>query len=554
VKEDISASDLPAEEVKETEEISESTDANTSELTEDAETHVALADEPAPEEHVTATEVKVDIPRAQEPEIEETDNAEHVEMEENISANDLPAEEVKDTETMETEAINDGNITELPEDVTLADEGVPPVQKPAVEEIKNTEPVEAEDIITADDTPADELIDTEAMETEEITHESTDDSLTEIEPFADIQQVQEQEAVEDKKCTDTTENQEEPQQSIASTADELTPTEEETTVTEPTQDTHVRNVTTAPTDEEIADSEHVKNQEFSDHIICTAEVAAQESPLLGGEVASNVHQVLERDSTEETREIEAVQTEDDHQHGVSNLEKPMSENNVSEGEQTVADQEVQEDKSAEVEDTEAMGTENISIQDNIPTIENAAQESSEPGSDPDLLVQSEDSKDQLVNAEERGQSNGATLEEPTAGDNAANEIDPLSDTKQEHELESEEGNKGIDATEGEEASHPSQDASLEKLVSESNVATTEPTSDIQQANDLDDTEETTATKAINNEELSCTKTEVATLEDPSPIDNGTSPKENSVELDEETLGNEISNAEPKEQKVFQLNI
>jgi hypothetical protein len=264
--------------------------------------------------------------------------------------------------------------------------------------------------------------------------------------------------------------------------------------------------------------------------------------------------VLERDSTEETTGIEDVQTEDDQQHGVSNLEKPVSENDVSESEPNVADQEVQEDKTAEVEDTAAMEAEEISTQDNISTTENAAQESSEPGNDPDLLVQSEDIKEELLKAEETGQSNGATLEEQTAEDNAANETDPLADTKQVHGLEPVKEYSSVDATEGEEASHPtSQDAGLEELVSESNVATTEPTSDIQQVDDLDETGEMAATEAINDEEISYPKTEVATLEDPSPTDNGMSPKQNSVELDEETLGTEINNAEPIEQKVFALN-
>ncbi|XP_044407730.1 titin isoform X3 [Triticum aestivum] len=450
VEEFISASDLPTEEVKETETketeaINESTDPNINELTEDVKGNIAHADEAAPEEHVIAAEATDDIPQAQVPELEELKNTEPVEVEENKSATDLPAEEVKDTETMETEAVHksaDTNISELTEDVTLADEAaadvqidVPLAKEPALEEMKNIEPVEAQDGITPDNVPAEEINDTEAMETGEIPHESTDDSLTASAALPDIQQVPEQEAVEDKACTDTTENQGEPQQSIVSTSAELTPTEEETAVVKHTQDTHVQNA------------------------------------------------------------------------------------------------------------------------------------SSEPGTDPNLLVQSahqselaEDSKGQLVKAEETGQSNGATLEEPTAEDNAANEIGPLADSKQERGLESVEENKCIDATEGEEASHLSQDPGLEEPVSERDIATVEPTSDIQQVNDMDEAEEITATEAINGEEISSQKTEVATLEEPSPTDNGTAPEQNPVELDEENLGNEISNAiladenikeeiqEPREQK------
>ncbi|KAM3296052.1 hypothetical protein ACQJBY_038409 [Aegilops geniculata] len=432
VEEFISASDLPTEEVKETETketeaINESTDANISELTEDVKGNIAHADEAAPEEHVMAAEATDDIPQAQVPELEELENTEPVEVEEKKSATDLPAEEVKDTETMEIEAVDksaDTNISELTEDVTHTDEAaadvqidVPPAKEPALEEMKNIEPVEAQDGITADNVPAKEINDTEAMETGEIPHESTDDSLTASAALPDIQQVPEQEAVEDKACTDTTENHGEPQQSIVSTSAELTPTEEETAVVEHTQDTHVQNA------------------------------------------------------------------------------------------------------------------------------------SSEPGSDPNLLVESvhqselaEDSKGQLVKAEETGQSNGATLEEPTTEDSAANEIGPLADSKQQRGLESVEENKCIDATEGEEASHLSQDPGLEEPVSERDTATVEPTSDIQQVNDMDEAEEMAATEPINGEEISSQKTEVATLEDPSPTDNGTAPEQNPVELDEENLGNEISNA------------
>ncbi|XBI44905.1 hypothetical protein VPH35_109502 [Triticum aestivum] len=427
VEEFISASDLPTEEVKETETketeaINESTDANISELTEDVKGNIAHADEAAPEEHVIAAEATDDIPQAQVPELKEFENTEPVEVEENKSATDLPAEEVKDIETIETEAVNknaDTNISELTEDVTLAEEAaadvqinVPPAKEPALEEMKNIEPVEAEDGITADNVPAEEINDTEAMETREIPHENTDDSLIASAELPDIQQ-----AVEDKACTDTTENQGEPQRSIVSTSAELTPTEEETAVVEHTQDTHVQDA------------------------------------------------------------------------------------------------------------------------------------SSGPGSDPNLLVQSahqselaEDSKGQFVKAEETGQSNGATLEEPTAEDNAANEISPLADSKQEHGVESMEQNKCIDATEGEEASHLSQDPGLEEPVSERDTTTVEPTSDIQQVNDMDEAEEMAATEPINGEEISSQKTDVATLEDPSPTDNETAPEQNPVELDEENLGNEISNA------------
>ncbi|KAE8778050.1 Endoglucanase 11 [Hordeum vulgare] len=428
VEENISANELSAEEVKETEAkkteaINEIADVNISELTEDVRGNVAHADEAAPEEHVMAAEATDDIPEAQVSELQELENAEPVEMEENKSAPDLPAEEVKGTGTMEIEAVKkstDANISELTEDVGLADKiapdvqvDIPTTQETALEEIKNTEPVEAEDSISAVNVPAEEINDTEDMQTGEIPRESTDDGLTASAPLLDIQQVPEQEALEEKTCTDTTENQGEPQQSIDPTSAELTPTEEETTVVEHTQDTHVQNA------------------------------------------------------------------------------------------------------------------------------------SSEPGSDPNLLVQSahqselaEDSKGQLVKAEETGQSNGATLGEPTAEDNAANEINQLADSKQEHEGEE---NKCIDATEGEEASHPCQDPGLEEPVSESDIATVELTSDIQQVNGMDELEQMTATEGINDEEISTQKTEVATLEDPSPTDHGTEPEQNPVELDKENLGNKISN-------------
>uniref|UniRef100_A0ACD5TC75 Uncharacterized protein n=1 Tax=Avena sativa TaxID=4498 RepID=A0ACD5TC75_AVESA len=657
VKENIPASDLPAEEVKETEVIGESTDANISEPTEDVKRNVALADEADSEDHVIAPEATVDVPRAQEPELEEIENAEHVEVEENISANDLPAEEnftenepqttgieptrpeptphesnitiqqlqeqepdeFCDTEATEPQGISPPHIASTSEEFTPEDNvatepspdtqaedsesavvtektkdvksidgipeeetpeehvqeletpvDIPPVEEPELEETKNTEPVEVHDNVATNDLPAEEVKNTEATEIAEIHNESgdptedvksnvafaddaaPDEDAKATEETADIPQAQEPELEEIKNSEPV-----EVKENISGSdlpAEEVEETEviSETTDANITEDAN-RNVAVA---DEAAPEEHViateatvdipraqepeiEENENAEHVEVEENISANDLPA--EEVKDTV--IMETQAIKESTDANiSGLTEDvaladeavpDVHVDISSAQEPAVEeiNNTKPVE--VEDSITADDVPAEeINDTEAMETEEIPHENTddsltasapLADMQQAPEESSEQGSDPDLLVQSEDSKDQLVKAEKTGQSNGATLEEPTAEDNAPNETDPLADAKEDHGVESVEGNKGIEADEGEETSHPSQDA--EEPVSESIVATIEPTSDIQQVNDLDEAKEMTVTEAIDDEETSCKKTEVATLEGLSPTDNGTSPKQ-----------------------------
>ncbi|PNT65804.1 hypothetical protein BRADI_3g02910v3 [Brachypodium distachyon] len=473
VEDNITASDQPAEEVKdtdakETEAIPhEITDAK---ITEDVKSNDGLADETAPEESVLASEGNIDTPRVQEPEPEEIKNTEPVEVKGNITASDMPEEEVTDTEAMETKTTPhesiDANISEHTEDVkgnaALADEAAPEeqteatadilrAQEPELEEIKNTEPVEMEDNITASDLPVEEMKDTEAMETEAIPRESTDENINEL-----IEDVKSNAVLADESTVDIPPAQE--------------PELEEIKNTEPVKAEDNITANDLPA-EEIQDTEAVG-----------AEKIPQES------AAASIQEHNENTILTANAPLADIQT-----------------NNTT----TETNLEAQEDESAEeVEDIKVMETEQISLQDNITTTKNAAQESSE-------LVK-----------------NGATLEEPTAEDNAANEIDASADAKQEYGEELSEGNKDMDDNEAGEASRQSQDAGLEPG-SESNIATIQPTSDIQPASEA---EEIMSTEAINNEEISCQETELAILEDPSPIDKGTAAKEQPVESNEEKKG------------------
>jgi hypothetical protein len=241
----------------------------------------------------------------------------------------------------------------------------------------------------------------ETMGTEAVPHESHVESVKEL-TEDDAEPVLELESDEDTKCTDTMEYPGEPN---GSTSDEPTPTEENTTVTEPDFDTQqVQNMTS----QEIKNGEDAKTDEFSDlSSFPTPEGADQESNLPRTESPTDVQQVQELGSTEETRDIGSVGIEDHQQ--VSTFE-PVD------GEPNVDDQQLH----AGVKEKEAMETEEVVWQNNFASHVDATEEGSERRSDPDSYVQpaqqvelSRDSEiSQLVKAEETsGQVNAVTIEE-----------------------------------------------------------------------------------------------------------------------------------------------
>ncbi|RLM78582.1 hypothetical protein C2845_PM12G01710 [Panicum miliaceum] len=401
-----------------------------------------------------------------------------------------------------------------------------PVQEPELEETKDAEPAGTEDIMTPRDLPA-ENTNMETMGTEAVPHESHVESVKEL-TEDDAEPVLELESDEDTKCTDTMEYPGEPN---GSTSDEPTPTEENTTVTEPDFDTQqVQNMTS----QEIKNGEDAKTDEFSDlSSFPTPEGADQESNLPRTESPTDVQQVQELGSTEETRDIGSVGIEDHQQ--VSTFE-PVD------GEPNVDDQQLH----AGVKEKEAMETEEVVRQNNFASHVDATEEGSERRSDPDSYVQpaqqvelSRDSEiSQLVKAEETsGQVNAVTIEEIPTEDSVVSEIEPPVDIKQEHEQEPVEEIKGIDANEAKEEFITSQVDALEKPASEGNIASIEPTSNIEQENELEATKEIDGIEAINDGE----QAENATLEDPSPSDNETTPEGHPAELNEETIGNETDN-------------
>ncbi|RLN09687.1 hypothetical protein C2845_PM11G13720 [Panicum miliaceum] len=401
-----------------------------------------------------------------------------------------------------------------------------PVQEPELEETKDAEPAETEGIMTSRDLPA-ESTNMETMGTEAVPHESHVESAKEL-TEDDAEPVLELESVEETKCTDTMEYPGEPN---GSTSDEPTPTEENTTVTEPDFDTQqVQNMTS----QEIKNSEDAKTDEFSDlSSFPTPEGADQESNLLRTESPTDVQQVQELGSTEETRDIGSVGIEDHQQ--VSTLE-PVD------GEPNVDDQQLH----TGVKEKEAIETEEVVRQNNIASHVDATEERSERRSDPDSYVQpakqvelSRDSEiSQLVKAEETsGQVNAVAIAETPTEDSVASELEPPVDIEQEHEQELVEEIKGIDANEAEEEFITSQVDALEKPASEGNMASIEPTSNIEQENELEATKEIDGIEAINDGEPA----ENATLEDQSPTDNETTPEGHPAELNEEIIGNETDN-------------
>jgi hypothetical protein len=521
---------------------------------------ISTSEESVPEEIATednvTTEPDVDHQQLQDQEPAEIKETEADTSQEIASSNTLSSEEFTLTEpSSDTQADNSqlAEETEETENVksntALAEAAAPETDATAdtssfheadLEETKDTTKdtgtSETEDVMTSSDYTS-EKMDMETMETEAVPHEinvanikehTEDGTSTPNAPHAGSEPVRELESVEDS--SDTPEH---PGETHGSTSDEFTPTEEHTAVTEPSFNTQeVQNLTS----QETKDSEDDKTDEFSDISSFPTPGEADQVPRI--EPTPDVQEVQELGLTEETRDIEAVEPEDQQAHIVSTLEKAA----VDDGEPNADDQQVHEDKLPEVEDNKAIEADEASKQSNIATPDNAAEERNELESDPDSYAQPAEqvelSKDnensQLVKAEETSdQSNSVTLEERTTEDSVASEIDPPVDIKQEQAVEE---IKGVNATEAEEDFHTSQADAIEKIASDNNIATTEPTYDIQQVDDLEGTEEKKNTEAINDGEQSNT-----VPEEPTPTDNGATPEDYHVESNEGTVGNETDN-------------
>ncbi|XP_066321030.1 LOW QUALITY PROTEIN: uncharacterized protein [Miscanthus floridulus] len=516
----------------------------------------SVPEEIATEDNVT-TEPDVDHQQLQDQEPAEIKETEADKSQEIVSSNTLSSEEFTLTEPSSDTQADNSQLAEETEDTenvksntALAEAAAPETDANAdtssfheadLEETKDTTKdtgtSETEDVMTSSDYTS-EKMDMETMETEAVPHEinvanikehTEDDTSTPNAPHAGSEPVRELESVEDS--SDTTEH---PGQTHGSTSDELTPTEEHTAVAEPSFNTQeVQNLTS----QETKDSEDNKTDEFSD--ISSFPTPGDADQVPGIEPTPGVQEVQELGLTEETRDIEDVEPEDQQEHIVSTLEKPA----VDDGEPNADDQQVHEDKLPEVEDNKAIEADEASKQSNIATPDNAAEERNELESDPDSYAQPAEqvelSKDnehsQLVRAEETSdQSNSVALEERTTEDSVASEIDPPVDIKQEQPVEE---IKGVDATEAEEDFHTSQADAIEKLASDNNIATTEPTYDIQQVDDLEGTEEKKNTEAINDGEQS----NISVPEEPTPTDNGPTLEDYHVESNEGTVGIETDN-------------
>jgi hypothetical protein len=466
-----------------------------------------------------------------DPELAELD-----EIETNISV-----EVMEDTEYMKSHGALAGEAAQEENVETEASVDISSVQEPELEEDKNTEPVGTDDNITSSDLPA-KRMEKETMEIEAMPHNSPVTNITEvtennvltaIAPHADIQPVLEQESVEDK-CTAITDKLIGTNQIVGSASDELTPTEENMTMAEPACDTPLQNVIA----QEIKDSEDAQTDQFSmpDSFHIPGE-AVEESKLPRIEPTSVVLEVQELGSTEETRGIKMVETEDHQQQIASTLEELTEDYkpNVDDHQPNVDDHQVHEEKSTELKDNEAMEAEQVLEKSNITTLCNAPEERSELINDPDCYVQtvqqvesSTDSEDcKLVKEEETSDQQFTTLEHTTQ-DIAADEIDLPIGMEQEHELESVEEVKDISANKAKHDFHSSQTDALNKLASESNTATTE------------STRETKSTEGINDEDMACEQTELATSVDSSPKVNEIAPQEH-LPPHEENLGNKTYN-------------
>ncbi|AQK68148.1 hypothetical protein ZEAMMB73_Zm00001d015138 [Zea mays] len=506
------------------------------------------ASESVPED--ATTEPDVDHQQLQDQESAKLKETEADKFQEIVSSNTLSSEEFTSTEpSSDTEADN-SQLAEETEDTeivksntALAEAAAPETDATAdtssfhetdLEENKDTGTIETEDGMVSSDYTS-EKMDTETMETEAVPHDSSDanikehtedDTSTPNAPHAGTEPVHELESVE--VSADTTEH---PGETHDSASDELTPTEENTAVTEPSFSTQeVQNLTS----QEIKDSEDDKTDEFSD--INSFPIPGEADQVPRSETTPDVQEVEELGLTEETRDIEAIEPGDQQEDIVSTLEKPEID-----GEPSADNQQVHEDKLPEVEDNKAIEAE-ASKQSNIATPDNAAEERNELESDPDPYAQPAEqvelSKDnensQLVKTEETSDQSNFVVLRRTTEDSVAREIDPPVAIKQEQPVEE---IKGVDATEAEEDFRTTQAVAIEKLASVNKIATVEPTYDIQRMDDLEATEEKKHAEAINEGDQS----NIAVSEEQTPTYNGETPEDHHVESNEGTMGNETDN-------------
>ncbi|PWZ23140.1 hypothetical protein Zm00014a_008797 [Zea mays] len=506
------------------------------------------ASESVPED--ATTEPDVDHQQLQDQESAKLKETEADKFQEIVSSNTLSSEEFTSTEpSSDTEADN-SQLAEETEDTeivksntALAEAAAPETDATAdtssfhetdLEENKDTGTIETEDGMVSSDYTS-EKMDMETMETEAVPHDSSDanikehtedDTSTPNAPHAGTEPVHELESVE--VSADTTEH---PGETHDSASDELTPTEENTAVTEPSFSTQeVQNLTS----QEIKDSEDDKTDEFSD--INSFPIPGEADQVPRSETTPDVQEVEELGLTEETRDIEAIEPGDQQEDIVSTLEKPEID-----GEPSADNQQVHEDKLPEVEDNKAIEAE-ASKQSNIATPDNAAEERNELESDPDPYAQPAEqvelSKDnensQLVKTEETSDQSNFVVLRRTTEDSVAREIDPPVAIKQEQPVEE---IKGVDATEAEEDFRTTQAVAIEKLASVNKIATVEPTYDIQRMDDLEATEEKKHAEAINEGDQS----NIAVSEEQTPTYNGETPEDHHVESNEGTMGNETDN-------------
>ncbi|GJM90123.1 hypothetical protein PR202_ga06372 [Eleusine coracana subsp. coracana] len=351
---------------------------------------------------------------------------------------------------------------------------------------------------------------------------------------SDVQEVQELDSIEETRGVEATEIKDHQQHRVS--------TLEESAVDKPNVDDHqVHEEKPAELkDNEAMEAEPVLEQS---NISTPDNAPAQQKHERKSLETSDVQEVQDLGSIEQTRGTEATETEDHQQHRVSTLEEPAVDKKPN-----VDDHQVHDEKPAELKDNEAMEAEPVLEQSNISTSDNAPEERSELGTDPDCCVHpaqqvessrdSEDSK--LLKEEETSDQKIITLEDTGTVGIVEDEFDPPVSMEQEHEQKSVEEVKDINANEAKEDFHTNQPDALDKLASESNTATAEPTYDIQHLDDFE-TKETKSIEGIDDGDISCQQAGVATSVDPSPTDNEIAPQEHPVESHEENLGNETEN-------------
>ncbi|KAL5208076.1 hypothetical protein ABZP36_032511 [Zizania latifolia] len=529
----------------------ESTAAGITELSEDVESNVALAEGAAPEEHILETEAAIDISSVLEPELEEIKDTETAEQEHNSSTPEEinPQETVtKDEQSSDTQAEESSVLIKDTEDVKnsaaiaeeAAAEAVLPTEaitdtllahEPELEDIKNIESVEPEDSIGASDLPGEEM-GIKGIEAEAVPHESTTAGIKEHSEDVKSSVALDEEVTPEKHILET-----EVAVEISSVRE---PELEEIKNTDPSEQEH--NITESGLPEEVMNNESMETEVIPhDRNVASIKELTEDDIVAASAPDADSQQVPEQESVEDVKCTDTTE----HTGETSPSTFSTSDELTPTGEKTLVTgttcdtQQVQSLTDQETKDSQYVKTEEFSELSTFSTPEEAAQDSDVLKSEPPSDVQQ---AQELDSAEEtRGtedaetddcQQNGVSTLEETKLENNVAEVEPNVDDQHVQEVKSVVDVKENEARETEEISKQINYTTSENVAQESSEPGSERAFCVQPEQQIELTKDSEDNQLVGAEETS-SQSNIITLEDPTGEDRVGNEIEPSVDTNQE---------------------